>query len=86
MYFTGDNGYQNFLVFAPMLSSLTLDSNKKFNNCIYIDWNIIWKIKPFDTNLEPTMSNLANGKRILEFNNSILVKKNSSSSYNKISF
>ena len=29
MYFTGDDGYQNFLVFAPMLSSLILDSNKK---------------------------------------------------------
>ena len=31
MYFTGDNGFQNFLVFAPMLSSL-LDSNTKVNN------------------------------------------------------
>ena len=24
--FTGNNGYQKFLVFAPMLSSLTLDN------------------------------------------------------------
>ena len=29
MYFTGDDGYQNFLVFPPMLSSLILDSNRK---------------------------------------------------------
>ena len=28
-YFTGNYGYQEFLVFAPMLSSLILDSNKK---------------------------------------------------------
>ena len=27
--FTGNNGYQKFLVFAPMLSSLTLDDNNK---------------------------------------------------------
>ena len=29
MYFTVDDGYQNFLVLAPMPSSLTLDSKKK---------------------------------------------------------
>ena len=29
MYFTGNDCYQNFLVFAPMLSSIILDSNKK---------------------------------------------------------
>ena len=34
MYFTGNDGYQNFLVFAPMLSSLTLDSIKKITNWI----------------------------------------------------
>ena len=34
MYFTGDDGYQNFLVFAPMLSLLILDSNKKVTNWI----------------------------------------------------
>ena len=28
MYFTGNDGYQNFLVFAPLLSFLILDSNK----------------------------------------------------------
>ena len=56
MYFTGNDGYQNFLVFAPMLSSSTLDSNKK------VTWSISTeisseKIQPFDTNLEPTMFN-----------------------------
>ena len=32
MYFTGNDGYQNFLVFAPMLISLILGSNRKFIN------------------------------------------------------
>ena len=38
------------------------------------------KAKPFDTNFEPTMSNLDNGV-ILKFNNSVLVQKNLSSLY-----
>ena len=29
MYFTGNDGYQNFLVCAPMVSLLILNSNKK---------------------------------------------------------
>ena len=29
MYFTGADGYQNFLVYVAMLNSLILDSNKK---------------------------------------------------------
>ena len=32
MYFTGNNGYQNFLVFATILSSLILNYNKKVTN------------------------------------------------------
>ena len=28
-YFTGNDGYQNYLVFVPMLTLLTLDNNKK---------------------------------------------------------
>ena len=28
-YFTGNDGYQNYLVFVPMLTSLTLDNIKK---------------------------------------------------------
>ena len=71
MYFTGDNGYQIFLVFAPMLSSLTLDNNKTFTNWISSRENFT----PFDTKLEPTMSSLASGKVILKFKNSVLVQK-----------
>ena len=75
MYFTGNDVYQSFLVFTPMLSSLTLDSNKNF-----ITW-ISTRILPeknnsFDTNLEPTMFNLANGRVILKLNKSALVQKN----------
>ena len=34
MYFAGNDGHQNFLVFAPMLSSLIVDSNKKVTNYV----------------------------------------------------
>ena len=34
MYFTGDDGYQNFLVFVSMLSSLIVNNNKKATNWI----------------------------------------------------
>ena len=39
------------------------------------------KIKLFDTILEPTMSNLANGRVKLKLSNSVLVQKSSSSLY-----
>ena len=39
------------------------------------------KIKPFDTNLEPTMSNLANGRINLKFKTSVLKLKRFSSLY-----
>ena len=61
MYFSGLNSYQNFLGFASILNSLTLDSNKKFTNRASIGISSE-KVKLFDTNLEPTMSNLANGR------------------------
>ena len=71
MYFTGHDGQLNFVVFPPMLNSLILDSNKKVTN--WISTGILTeKIKPFDTNLELTMSNLANGRAILRFGNFIL--------------
>ena len=60
IYFTGNHDYKRFLVFAPMLSSLILDSNKKVTKCILTGISSE-KIKPFDTNLEQTMSKLANG-------------------------
>ena len=75
MYFTGDDGYQNFLVFAPMLSSLTLDNNKRVTNWILTGVSPE-KIKPFATNPEPTMPNLVNGRVILKFSDSVLVKEN----------
>ena len=50
MCFTDDDGYQNFLVFAVMLTSLILDSNRKvtrwMSNGISSE-----KIKPFDAGL-----------------------------------
>ena len=63
-----------------MLSSLILDSNKKATNWI-LTWILSAKIKPFDTNLESSMPNLANGIVILKFNNSILVQKSFSLLY-----
>ena len=64
-----------------MLNLLSLDSNKKVTN--WISTGISSEtIKPFHTNLEPTMSNLANGRVILKFNNYVLVQKISSSLYN----
>ena len=80
MYFTGNGGYQSFLVFAPPLSSLILDNNKKVTNRILTRISSE-KNKPLDTNLEPTMSNLANDKVILKFSNSILVQEFFSSLY-----
>ena len=66
MYFTADDGQQNFLPFAPILSSLIVDSNRKVT-----DWILTGisseKVKSFDTGIEPTMSNLANGRVDLKF-------------------
>ena len=76
MHITGDDGYQNFSVFAPIRNSLILDSNKEV--FYWISTGILSEnIKPFDSNLEPTMFSLANGK----FNNSVLSQKSSSSLY-----
>ena len=80
MHVIGNDSYQNFLVFAPILSSLILDSNKKATNWILTETSSE-KIKPFDTNLEPTMSNLADDRLKLKFNYSVLVQKSLSSLY-----
>ena len=40
MYFTGNDGYQNFLVFAPILSLLTLDSNKNVTYCMLTGYHL----------------------------------------------
>ena len=63
-----------------MPRSLILDSNKTVTNWISTVISPV-KIKSFDTNLEPTMSDLANGRIILKFNHSVLVQKRSSSLY-----
>ena len=57
-----------------MHSSLILDGNKKVINLISIRISSV-KINPFDTILEPTITNLASGRVILKFNNSGLVQK-----------
>ena len=57
MYFTNDHGYQNFLVFSPTLSSLTLEHNKKVSN--WVSTGVPpEKIKSFDTSLAPTVTDL----------------------------
>ena len=56
-----------------MLSSLILDSNKKVTHWLLTE--VSFKIiKPFGTNLELTMSNLANNSVII----SVLLQKSSS--------
>ena len=73
-YLTGDDGFENIFIFAPMLNSLTSDNNKKVTN--WISGGVSPKnVKPFDNNLSPTMTNLANGKAMLKFNNSVSVQK-----------
>ena len=49
MYFTGNDDYQNFLVFAPLLISLMLADNKKVTNWVSIGISSE-KNKPFNTN------------------------------------
>ena len=68
-----------------MLSLLVFDSNKKVTNRILTGISSE-KMKPLDTNLEPTISNLANHRVILRFNNSLLVKKSSTSLYSNFIF
>ena len=70
MCFTHEHGYQIFLVFAPMISLLTLDNNKNVSSWIFTAISPE-KVKLFDTNLELIMSNLANSRVILKFNDSV---------------
>ena len=72
LYFKGYDDYKNFLVFAPILSSLIFDSNKKVTDWISTGLLPV-KIKLFDISLELIMSNLSNGRANLEFKNSALV-------------
>ena len=57
-----------------MLDSLTSDKSETVTNWISTGASPE-KIKPFDTNLAPIMSNLANSKVSLKFNNSVLLQQ-----------
>ena len=70
MYFIGNDGYQNFLVFT--LKKLLIGYRLEYH---------LKKIKPFDANLELAMSNLANSRIILKFNIFVLVQKSFSAFY-----
>ena len=72
LYFKGYDSYKDFLFFAPILSSLILDSNRKVTDWISTGL-LSLKIKLFDISLELIMSNLPNGRANLEFKNSGLV-------------
>ena len=63
-----------------MLNSLTLGNNKKVTES-RSTWISPRIIKPFDTSRAPILTNLANGKVSLKFNNSVLVQKKSSAWY-----
>ena len=65
IYFTGDNGYQNFLVFAPMLSSLILNNDRKVTDWISTKISSE-KFKLFNAGLSRVN---------LKFSNSVLVQK-----------
>ena len=80
MYFKGDDGYQIFIVFPPMYSLLTLDSNENITNWISIGISPK-KFKPFGSSVAWTMSCLANREVSIKFNNSILVQQNYCSFY-----
>ena len=73
MYFTTNDGDQNFLVFAPKLSSLILHRNKKLLTAYRLKYHLK-KTKSFDNNLELTMRNIANDRVILKFNTNLAKK------------
>ena len=68
-----------------MLSSLIMKKDTKYTNWISTGISSE-EIKPFHTNLEPPMSNLANGRLVLKFNNSVLVQKHFAPLYSNIIF
>ena len=58
---TTDNDGYLFLFFASMLNLVTLGNDENVTNWISTSLSSE-KLKPFDTNLEPTMPNLSNGR------------------------
>ena len=73
-YFTSEDAYQHFLVFALILNLIILENNKKLTNWISTGVSPE-KIKLFDANYTPTRTNLANGRVSLKFNYSFLMQK-----------
>ena len=67
MYFTDNDDYHKFLVFVPVLNSLTMDNNKIFLTGYPPEYHLK-KMYPLDTNFEQAMSNSVNGRAILKFN------------------
>ena len=64
--------------FVLTLKLLILENNKSGTNGISTGLSAE-NIEPFDVNLAPTMTSLENRRVSLEFNNLVLVRKNSSS-------
>ena len=63
MYFIGNDGYHNLLVFVPMLSYVILERNRKVTKWI-------------STGISPEkIKSLANGRVNLKFNNSVLMQE-----------
>ena len=63
-----------------MLNKPILDNNKKKLVSNWISTEVSAekiKIKPFNVNLAPAMTDLANGRVSLKFNNSVLMQKSS---------
>ena len=80
--FTGNEDYQNFLVFSSMLDSVTQDNNNQ-NVINSISSQISPEnIGPFGSSLAPIMSNSGNSKVSMKHNNPISVQRDSSSLYN----
>ena len=61
MYFTCSDHYHYFLVFVPILRSLTLANKRYRQRQLDIDKSITKKVKPFGSNSEPAMSNSVSG-------------------------
>lgn len=66
MHFTDDDGYENFLVIAPVLNWLIWDTNKNVTNWILTEISS-QNIKPLEPTLVPIMSILAKDRISIKF-------------------
>ena len=62
------------------INSLILNNDKQVNNWIST-WVSSEEMKTLDNSLDPTVTNIANGRVSLNFNNSVVAQKSSSSLY-----